>query len=62
MALAFAGLYLAAIAANDDTCSRCREPVPEDEVPLMIWIGKLRNDLLIYCDRCLGIGEPRHGS
>lgn len=36
---------------NDNTCSRCRKPVPEDQVPLLIWIS--RDDLLICCGACL---------
>ena len=38
---------------NDGTCSRCREPVAEDDVPLMLWFGRGGDDLLIYCTRCL---------
>lgn len=38
---------------NDDTCSRCRKPVPEDEVPLMLWVNG-DEDMLIYCQACTG--------
>lgn len=40
------------VITNDGTCSRCRQEVPDDEVPLMLWdrSGML---MLIYCDRCL---------
>ncbi len=41
---------------NDGSCSRCRRQVPEDEVPLMIWISG--DDLLIYCGPCLETTEP----
>lgn len=39
---------------NDGTCSRCARPVPEGDVPLMIW-SKDGKDMLIYCERCTGI-------
>jgi hypothetical protein len=35
----------------DETCSRCRKPVPEDENPLIIWSG-CGNNMLVYCDQC----------
>ena len=38
--------------ANDNTCSRCRKPVPEAEVPLMLWRDG-GDAVLIYCERCL---------
>jgi hypothetical protein len=43
---------------NDRTCSRCRKPVPEEEVPIMLWIGASGDDLLIYCGACLDNPEP----
>lgn len=43
---------------NDNTCSRCRWKVPDDEVPLLVWIGEKGEDLLIYCETCLAI-EPK---
>lgn len=39
---------------NDNTCSRCGEDVRDDEVPLLLWSQDGHN-LLIYCERCLGI-------
>jgi hypothetical protein len=42
---------------NDDTCSRCRKPVPEGEVPLMLWRNN-GDDLLIYCEKCLKAKAP----
>jgi hypothetical protein len=42
------------IVVNDRTCSRCRLPVPEDDVPLMLWSEKGADMcLLIYCESCL---------
>ena len=44
---------------NDDTCSRCRREIGEDEVPLLLWAND-GHDMLIFCEACLGIeqGEP----
>ena len=36
---------------NDNTCSRCREEINDDEVPVMLWSGDGEN-LLIYCEAC----------
>lgn len=44
------------IGTNDDTCSRCRRPIHEDEVPLMLWDDS-RENMLIYCTTCLQ-GRP----
>lgn len=38
---------------NDGTCSRCRKPIAEAEVPLMLWPSD-GDDMLIYCESCLG--------
>ena len=38
----------------DDTCSRCRQPIAEDEVPLLIWRGEDGADMLSYCPTCMG--------
>lgn len=38
---------------RDDTCSRCRNLVPDDQVPLMLWFNGDR-DMLIYCETCIG--------
>jgi len=40
------------IKTNDGTCSRCRRPVPDDDVPLMIWSDDGEN-MLVYCESCL---------
>lgn len=37
---------------NDNTCSRCRVKVPEEQVPLLLWAQR-GEDLLIYCEDCL---------
>ena len=39
---------------NANICSRCREDVPEDDVPLMLW-SQDGNDMLIYCEKCCGV-------
>ena len=41
------------ILISDDTCSRCRKPIPEDQVPLMLWSGD-GSRMLSYCETCLG--------
>jgi hypothetical protein len=38
---------------NDRTCSRCRREVPDEDVPLMLW-SEDGEDMLIYCEACLG--------
>lgn len=38
---------------NDNTCSRCRKDVPEEDVPLMLWAND-GEDMLIYCGECAG--------
>ena len=47
---------------NDNTCSRCRLEIPEDEVPIILWTHGGRR-MLIYCEPCLGIPRepPLHG-
>jgi hypothetical protein len=48
------------IRTSDGTCSRCRVFVPEEQVPLLIWVnGK---DLLIYCPACLDTPAPERES
>jgi len=42
------------IKTQDGTCSRCRRPLPEEDVPLMVW-SESRDDMLIYCERCLSL-------
>jgi hypothetical protein len=37
----------------DETCSRCRRKLDDDEAPLIAWIGDEADDLLLYCERCL---------
>ena len=27
------------VRTYDETCSRCRQPIPEDAVPLLLWVG-----------------------
>ncbi len=44
--------------AEDGTCSRCRRPIPEDEVPVRYWEGDgpgLR--IWVYCDGCNAFGR-----
>ena len=43
----------------DETCSRCRRAIPEDEIPLLLWLPPDQTRMLAYCERCLaaiGIG------
>lgn len=39
---------------SDDTCSRCRRKIADDEIPLRFWPKSDRNYMLIYCDACIG--------
>ncbi len=39
---------------QDGTCSRCRRPLPEQDVPLMLW-SESGDDMLIYCERCFAL-------
>ena len=41
----------------DETCSRCRDKIHEDEVPLLIWQSdpednNKANYMYAYCERC----------
>lgn len=45
------------VRTNDDTCSRCRKEVPEEDVPLLLWSQDGEN-MLIYCEACLGVERP----
>ncbi len=38
--------------AYDETCSRCRRPIPDEEVPLLLWLPPDQVGMLAYCDRC----------
>ena len=38
----------------DDTCSRCREAVAEDDVPLMLWKGD-GGSMFVFCSKCTGL-------
>ena len=42
------------VGRDDGTCSRCRQPVPDDDVPLRLW-RKNGHEMLTYCERCLGV-------
>lgn len=39
---------------SDNTCSRCREEIPDRDVPLLIWAND-GHDMLAYCEKCLDI-------
>ena len=38
----------------DQTCSRCRKPISEDEIPLLLWLGD-GDRMLSYCGECWGV-------
>jgi hypothetical protein len=38
---------------SDETCSRCRRKLNEDEIPLRFWPKSDTNYMLIYCDDCI---------
>lgn len=48
------------IGRNDGTCSRCRKPVPDDDVPLRLW-KRGGHDMLTYCEAYLGIKKRAVG-
>jgi len=37
----------------DETCSRCRKPIPDEEIPLLVWLEN-RNKMYSYCAECMG--------
>lgn len=41
------------VGRNDNTCSRCRKPVPDDDVPIMVFAND-GDRMLIYCEGCIG--------
>lgn len=45
----------------DETCSRCRKAIPEDDVPLLLWIGKGK-DMYAYCRDCNGFDDDQRGA
>ena len=52
------------VGTYDETCSRCRRAIREDEVPLMLWINQA-HDMYAYCTDCDGmtpIQGPREES
>jgi hypothetical protein len=42
------------VGTNDNTCSRCRKAIEEDECPLMLWAND-GNDMWIFCEACCGV-------
>ena len=38
---------------SDETCSRCRRKIPDEDIPLRFWPRENRNYMLIYCDDCI---------
>lgn len=38
---------------SDDTCSRCREPLAEFDVPLRLWPKDRPGCMFVYCEKCL---------
>ena len=48
------------VGTNDDTCSRCRAPIAEDEVPLRLW-DESGHNMLIYCEQCTASTLTVHG-
>ena len=41
------------VFTDDGTCSRCREPESEDEVPLLLWVGE-GHLMYRFCHKCTG--------
>ena len=46
------------VLVNDETCSRCRRAIAEDEVPIKLW-ARDGHGQRIYCDDCTGLGGHR---
>lgn len=42
------------LGTYDETCSRCRKPIPDHQVPLNLYQG---NSMLSYCEPCCGVPE-----
>lgn len=42
------------VGLYDETCSRCRKPIPEEQVPLQMWLNN-GEDMYSYCCDCLGV-------
>ena len=45
------------VGSSDETCSRCRRPIRDDEVPLRCWEGD-GTVMWIYCGGCSGFLRP----
>lgn len=37
---------------SEEKCSRCGEPIAEDEVPLLLWAKRDANCMWVYCIIC----------
>ena len=46
------------VGTYDETCSRCRKAIGEDEVPLLMWLPPDGDRMLAYCNAC----DPMAGS
>lgn len=46
------------IETNDGTCSRCRKPIDDAEVPLMFWTND-GHDMWQFCERCCGVSAAQ---
>lgn len=40
------------VGTYDETCSRCRLPIPEEQVPLQLWVNG-GDDMFSFCSDCL---------
>lgn len=40
------------IGTYDETCSRCRQSIPDHQVPLSLYQG---DNMLSYCEPCCGV-------
>lgn len=40
------------VGFDDGTCSRCRSPIPDNNVPLRLFRD---DDQLVYCETCCGV-------
>ena len=44
----------------DETCSRCRRPIADADVPLLLWLPPEGRNMLAYCERCNGFEVVPH--
>lgn len=41
------------VGSYDETCSRCRRSIPEEQTPLLLWVNS-GDDMYSFCGVCIG--------